>query len=261
MLANIRLNLARSRRFNFSSSRRLSLLKNVYRNRRCFVVGNGPSLKISDLDRIRESGDIAIASNKIYLAFEDTEWRPIIYTVADWCVAENNLETIDKLDLLKLFPMEFKRFFKQSNHGLSVFYNQFVPPERTEAEYISYFYSDLNEGGFVGETITNLNIQVATHLGCNEIYLIGVDGSYSVPDSRTSNPYYDEVLVSEGERNHFSEKYRTPGETWSIPRISCHEKNYSHCLSELKKRDVILANASRNTAIKSLPRIDFDSLF
>lgn len=261
MLSAIRFNLAKSRRFNFSSSRRLSLLKNVFKNRRCFVIGNGPSLRISDLDRIKKHGDLAIASNKIYLAFEETNWRPTIYTVADWCVAENNLETIRNLNLLKLFPTEFVPFFEQSAHGLAVFFKQFVPPERSEKDYVSYFYSDLSDGAFVGETITNLNIQVAAHLGCSQIYLIGVDGSYSVPESRTSNPYYKEVLVSEGEQNHFSKKYRTPGETWSIPRISCHEKNYAHSYSELKQRNVTLANASRKTEIKSLPRIDIDSLF
>ncbi len=261
MLNKINLFLAKSRRLNFQSSKRLSLLKNVYRNKRCFIVGNGPSLKISDLDKIRENGDLAIASNKIYLAFEETEWRPTIYTVADWCVAENNLDAINQLNLLKLFPNEFRQFFEKSSHGLSVFYNQFVPPDRSEAEYISYFYSDLTKGAFVGETITNLNIQVAAHLGCSEIYLIGVDGSYSIPNSRTSNPHYNEVLVSEGERNHFSENYRVSGETWSIPRISCHEKNYSLCLSELEKRGVVLANASRKTAIAALPRVEFDSLY
>jgi len=236
-------------------------LRNVFKSRRCFIIGNGPSLRISDLDRIKENNELTIASNKIYLAFDETKWRPTIYTVADWCVAENNLETIQKLDLFKLFPTEFVPFFAQSAHGVAVFFKQFVPTERSEEDYVSYFYSDLSEGAFVGETITNLNIQVATHLGCNPIYLIGVDGSYSVPESRTSNPYYNEVLVSEGERNHFSEDYRTPGETWSVPRISCHEKNYALSYSELKKRNVTLANASRKTEIKSLPRIDFDSLF
>lgn len=236
-------------------------MKNTFKNRRCFVVGNGPSLQISDLDKIGSCGDLAIASNKIYLAFEKTDWRPTLYTVADWCVAENNLETIQQLPLIKLFPNEFKPYFEKSGNGLSIFFQQFVPPDRSEADYESYFYSDLTEGAFVGETITNLNIQIAAHLGCSQIYLIGVDGTYNMPKSRTSNPYYDEVLVSEGERNHFSEHYRSPGETWSIPRISCHEKNYSHSLSKLNDRGITLENASRKTAIKSLPRIDFDSLF
>jgi hypothetical protein len=57
----------------------LSRLKNKYKGKRGFVVCNGPSLKISDLDLLRN--DVSIATNRIYLAFEKTEWRPNYYIV------------------------------------------------------------------------------------------------------------------------------------------------------------------------------------
>ena len=56
-------------------------LKNIHKGRRGFVIGNGPSLKLGDLDRLQN--EITIASNKIYLAFNETNWRPSYFTVCD----------------------------------------------------------------------------------------------------------------------------------------------------------------------------------
>ena len=50
--------------------------KNLHKGKRGFIIGNGPSLKINDLDMPKN--DISIASNKIYLAFNQTKWRPTL---------------------------------------------------------------------------------------------------------------------------------------------------------------------------------------
>ena len=42
-----------------------------YEGKRCFIIGNGPSLKLEDLNRLKN--EITIASNKIYLIFNKTE--------------------------------------------------------------------------------------------------------------------------------------------------------------------------------------------
>ena len=55
--------------------------KNLYAGKRGFVICNGPSLKIADLDKLEN--EICIASNKIYLAFDQTKWRPNFLTIAD----------------------------------------------------------------------------------------------------------------------------------------------------------------------------------
>ena len=165
-------------RVPLSDGRVLGWLAGSFAGRRCFVVGNGPSLTVADLDRIACSGDISIASNKIFLAFADTQWRPTIYTVADWCVAENNVREIRELNLLKMFPQELRSYLgpEYTQAGRAVFFRQIVPPPVPDEAYVSYFTDDIRQGVFVGETITNLNIQIAAFLGCREIYLIGVDG-------------------------------------------------------------------------------------
>ena len=71
-------------------------LKDIHKGKRGFVIGNGPSLKIEDLDNL--NNEITIASNKIYLAFEETKWRPKFYTVADpilWPKIKNKILNYD----------------------------------------------------------------------------------------------------------------------------------------------------------------------
>lgn len=261
MFATLKRFVARNPKFNISPERRISLLQNAYKSKRAFVIGNGPSLRIGDLETIMNNGDISIASNKIYLAFDETAWRPDFLSVADWCVAENNQEILKGLPLCKIFPDNFSHLFSINDAGSTLYFKQYVPRPTSEEDYVSYFYHDLREGAFVGETISNFNIQLAAYLGCKEIYLLGVDGAYNSANSKVSHNMYGEVFESTGETNHFHPDYRSKGETWSIPRVSCHEKNYELCLSELTERGIVLANASRKTEVKALPKVPFDSLF
>ena len=60
---------------NPSNSRRLKALEDIHRGRRAFIVANGPSLRTEDLDRLKS--EVTFASNKIHLAYDETDWRPI----------------------------------------------------------------------------------------------------------------------------------------------------------------------------------------
>lgn len=261
----IRHKIVKSKALQLSDNQSLGLLKNLHINQPAFVIGNGPSLNVKDLELIKQSGAITIGSNKIFLIFNETEWRPDYYTVADWCVIENNLEKIKTLNLFKLFPTEFIDLFAQTPNltinGKNVFFKQIVPQRKKGELYYSIFTEDLRNNVFVGETITNFNIQLANHLGCNPIYTVGLDGTYTIPKEQTQNKFGGTILISEGETNHFHKDYRNKGETWSMPNTKAHEVEYSLCVKKLQEKGKILLNASRKTAVKSIPKIDFDSLF
>ena len=49
-----------------SCDAKLKALKDCHRGRRAVIVGNGPSLNVADLERLKD--EITFASNKIYLA-------------------------------------------------------------------------------------------------------------------------------------------------------------------------------------------------
>ena len=55
------------------NDQRLTNLQNIHKGKRAFILGNGPSLSIADLNKLKN--EITFASNKIYLAFEKTDIR------------------------------------------------------------------------------------------------------------------------------------------------------------------------------------------
>ena len=80
--------------------------RNFYHGQRCFIIGNGPSLTIKDLEKIKAFGEISIASNSIYNLFPSTDWRPTIYTVHDFQEIKKTREKISAVKTeLKIVAM------------------------------------------------------------------------------------------------------------------------------------------------------------
>ena len=61
----------------------LAAYKDIYTGQRCFLIGNGPSLRAEDLTRLHEAGEITFAFNRVYNIFEQTPWRPTFYISQD----------------------------------------------------------------------------------------------------------------------------------------------------------------------------------
>lgn len=249
----------------FSNNEKIILsLKNKHKGKRCFVIGNGPSLKIEDLNKIASNRDISIASNKIYLCFNSTNWRPNYYTVADLLVAQQNIKKIKNLDLIKIFPDHFMPILGKNGdsnkQGIHLFFRMLpLKMDRNGNSTPNFSENPLN-GFYIGETVTNLNIQLANYLGCNPIYVIGIDGIYNLSSSRQDHPIFKQVMISTGESNHFLPNYRDVGEAWCIPKTQEHEKSYVHAAYFLKSKGVNIYNASRTTIIKAFERIDLESI-
>ncbi|HQL39176.1 MAG TPA: hypothetical protein PKV95_06830, partial [Anaerolineaceae bacterium] len=51
------------------SQQRLAACRNQHAGKRCFIIGNGPSLRQTDLAKLR--GEMTFGLNRIYLAFPE----------------------------------------------------------------------------------------------------------------------------------------------------------------------------------------------
>jgi hypothetical protein len=237
---------------------RLRSLENKHQGQRAFIIGNGPSLKIEDLNRL--NNEITFASNKIYLVFGNTNWQPTYYVVCDYLVAENNRATILQLDLFKIFSEAQKPILGKAAKR-KLFYRELGDGFGPNDEYHGAFSKDALIGIQASETVTTTHVQLAYYMGCNPIYLIGLDGKYVIPQTMMDHPVYNRVLVSQGEGNHFVENYHAPGETWAVPRPEHHEIGYRYARQVIEQRGGTILNASRVSFVKAFERINFDSLF
>lgn len=234
----------------------LAAYKDKHRGQRAFVIGNGPSLRLADLERLRH--DVTFASNKIFLAFSDTTWRPTYYTVEDHLVAQQNSETIEALTgSVKFFPHTLAMHGVQFHNSLE--YHLIWKDVFPELPGCS---DDALTGLHWGSTVMYTMIQMAFYMGIREIYLIGVDFHFVVPetcDGATGGKF--KVYVCAGERNHFHPDYRKPGERWHQPNLEYQEKAFLAARRFAESHGAVIANATRGGALEVFPRVNFDDLF
>ncbi len=235
---------------NSGNLARIGRLRNAHSGRRAFLIGNGPSLRPEDLDRLRN--EVTFAANKIFLLFDQTAWRPTYYNVEDLLVIEQNYRRINQLrGFTKLLnanhlPPRWKR------DEDTVFYRlTFLPPKAYPG-----FSIEPSQGLCCGYSVTYSSLQWAVYMGAREIYLLGVDFSFSVPKSNPKG-----FVTHSGEQNHFSSDYRQPGERWVVPRLDLQEQALRHSRDWLSKRGVRVCNATRGGKLEVFPRVEFDRLF
>lgn len=231
----------------------LAKLKDIHAGRRAFVIGNGPSLRISDLDRLKD--EITFASNKIWLAFDRTDWRPTYYNMCDEVVARNNKEKIMQSDFNKILAHSVRKYLWEDSQAL------FVNPKRSKDDQSDLVGWDLVRGTMAGHSVVNLGLKIAWYMGIREVYIIGCDHNFIVPDSKTGERImHNEVIVSVGERNHFHPDYRPEGETWTVPKLDTIAQEFAFAASVYEQTGGTIKNASRFSKLDVLERVNFDDI-
>ena len=225
-------------------------LRNRHLGQRCFVLGNGPSLTVSDLDLLKN--EITFAANKIYLCFDETNWRPTYYSVEDLLVAQNSRAEIMALDgTTKIFADHMLPYLpRQANHH----YTRWLPPADNRSPFRE-FSTDLTKGICWGSTITYSMLQMAVHMGFKKIYILGLDHSYVEPKTKK-----DGALISDGEINHFHPEYRKLGEKWHYPVLDRLEHSYQFAKDYCDSIGVEIWNASRFSKLETFPRANLDEI-
>lgn len=238
-----------------SNSRQLLRMKDLHKGKRGFVIGNGPSLRMDDLSKL--TSEITIASNKIYLAFDKTSWRPTYYSIIDGLVAKNIAVEVAELSMPKFFPVHSEL----SNAGEEILLCRLLTDWYSPSHFEPGFSDNLITGIYAGESVTYWNIQVLWYLGIREIYLVGVDHSFTLPAIKLPDADFEYLLVSDGEKNHFDDRYRPVNEVWTMPHLDAQAASYAYALEYIQNNGGFLKNASRKTELKCLEIVDFDSLF
>lgn len=233
---------------------RLLALKDIHQGKRGVIIGNGPSLTVADLEKLKN--EITFASNRIYLAFDETNWRPTYYNMCDKVVARENHGTVKNLTLTKVLANSVRPVFIDDPRAI------FLNPKRSKDDQADVVGWDLYRGQNAGHSVVNLSIKIAYWMGIRELYVIGCDHNFVVPDTKTGEKVaHNEVIVSDGERNHFHPDYRKPGDTWTVPKLDTMAEEFLLARQILEAEGGTIKNASRFTKLDVWEKVDFDSLF
>jgi hypothetical protein len=237
---------------------RLLALKDVLQDKRAFIAGNGPSLKIEHLNRI--SGEVSFAANLIFRSFPLTSWRPSYYVLSDAVVAENyNQDIVNQIPSTLLLADYVTDHFPPLGRIVAFRKNSEKFENREPA-----FSSNALRIIYGGYTVTYLMLQLAWWMGVREFYLLGVDCKWNFDDyqvdSRSGDRFQKaEVLKS---TSHFIKDYFKPGEKCIHPS---HIREQVLSLTAAKKfiegHGGKIFNAAHDSPLEVFERRDFNSLF
>lgn len=248
LVFNVDVYLRKNRIIKKSKYELLNQFKNIYEGKRCFIVATGPSLRVEDLDKLKN--EITFSMNSIYLSYSKTSWRPTYYGIQDPLVYEKIYHEIKDDDFNNAFiGSNIARIFKiKENNKRLVFPLDMLNHQLPNSKINTKFSDDICERVYSGYNIAYSMIQIAVYMGFKEIYLIGADCDYQ------QNKKYFEEDKNRGEEKYFTKKFLCEN---TQKFITAYEvaKDYA------KENDIKIYNATRGGKLEVFERVDFDLLF
>ena len=152
--------------------------RNMYAGRRCFVIGNGPSLNKQDLTPL--ANEITIVMNSFNRHPIIEKWQPTFF-----CMAEP-LETLTPEQIvLDLKNIAAQAHFFRIEHKERFDKHRFIDPDKVyylktsgvpRSDWpASRQAIDLSQTIPGCQSTAHMAIMIALYLGCSPIYLIGLD--------------------------------------------------------------------------------------
>lgn len=226
----------KNNRFFRKSYPKLTEYKNKFNGQRCFIIGNGPSLTVEDLEKLNNS--VTIASHGIYHIYDKTSWRPTFYCAQDSKLINSQYDYIkDRCgDSFKFFGVVNNRKypkFRSSDIAIELLNENFV-------DGYPKFSENALDGFYEGMTVTYFNIQLAVYMGFKEIYLLGIDHFYTG-----------------GADDHFSKEDKCT----NIPQLDKSTCAYQRAKEYADSNNVKILNATRGGHLEVFERVNFENLF
>lgn len=241
---------------------RLKSLRDVHKGERIFILGNGPSLTKCDLTPL--ANEYTFGVNKIYMLFDQISWRPTYYTLLDWRMGDAVAPALrDVQGMTRFYPERYRGILPETAETYW-YWNRAVAHHTRDQ-----FERDMTRGIPSRATVIVTAIQQAFYLGFREIYLIGVDASYTIPDTvQQSGP--DQFATgtqlhlqstADDDPNHFDPRYFGVGDRWHDPNPLEMRRTLRNVRKGVERHGGRLTNATVGGSLEELPRVDYRELF
>lgn len=261
--------------FRFIKSQQFNLIKkniqfkNIHKGERCFILGNGPSLKEVDFSLLKK--EYVFTVNQLARRADYCELSANYHLWSDFNFFDESNVTEELVLCMKavntsgnrvqcFFPADVKNFLDE--HGIS---------KEVDCNYFKLrtnFYEGFNEKiDFTKftpclSTVVHYAILLAVYMGFSEIYLLGVDTTQIMVQIKSflmendENDYSYEVTKSEKKRmEKLLEQHSLESYAHSFWHLLLTYRNLNeYC----KRRDIKLINCSKITTIDSIPRVPLE---
>lgn len=210
------------------------LLSN-FRNNKCLIVGNGPSLNETPLDKIEIP---SIGMNKINLIFDKLTWRPSTIVCINGLVIRQNKDFFNSTTIPLILPI------KALYLGIKKRDNIIMVP----VSFRHYFSKKPLSCLGAGSTVTHACLQLAYYLKVKEVYLVGVDHNFvskGAPNSINKMTSHDV--------NHFDPNY-FKGQLWGLPDLAGSEGDYNSARKIFEDNNIKIFDCTINGKLEAFDK-------
>ena len=243
---------------------KLLRFRNIHKNKRAFIIGNGPSLLSEDLDKLYECGELCFGANAIYKIFPKTEWRPDYLCFIDPCAVEISKKVIENYSYTVFIADDvFHRFSIEmpDTEQINIIH---LSPNIVDNHYPYKpgFSQDIVTGLKTSMTVTYFALQIAVYMGINEIYLLGVDNTISLKSGEGeyfTDEYLDRRTLSDLQEREVA--FSNMEQELAVHNVEFINKGYEKAEEYSRAHGFRIYNATRGGKLETFERVDFDSLF
>jgi len=232
------------------SIKRLNELKDIHKGKRAFIIGNGPSLKQTDLSKLKN--EFTFGMNRIYLLFPELGFTTTYFCSINDLVIEQFTDDILALPIPKFLAWRSHSHFSnnlQLSNIPTFIYTSYTSPR---------FSKNISGRVWEGATVTTFALQLAFHMGFEKIILIGVDHNFT----RFAKGDANKTVVSQGDDpNHFMPNYFGKGVKWQLPDLDTSEVGYVMAREAYRKVGREIVDATMGGKLTVFPKVDYNSLF
>lgn len=233
----------------FSNARenknRLNEYKNIHQGKRCFVIGNGPSLGKMDLNKI--NNEVTFGANRIYILSDEFPFIPTYYVAINDLIINQYRTDINKLSIPKFLNWKYRRYIRSTS---SLFL-------KIKFNIVDIFSKDLLKPISSGGTVTFVSLQIAFWMGFSEVILIGVDHDFKTKGT----PNLTEKRKQEKDEDHFNPEYFPKGSKWQLPDLKRSELSYKLALDAFTEDGRMIKDATIDGKCPIFPKVEYESLF
>lgn len=221
---------------------RIRALRNSHHGQRCFVIGNGPSLSKMNLESLRQ--EFTFGLNRIYLLFPKIGFETTYWVGMNELVIRQSIDEIERLKSSRFLNWRARGFFDK--RGGHYFLREVFRP---------HFAMNVEDGLWVGATVTYATLQLAFHMGFRQVILIGVDHHYSA----TGTPH--KILEAKGsDPDHFDSSYFDRGTRWQLPDLATSEYAYRLARATFTRHGREIIDATVGGRLEVFPKAEFDRI-
>lgn len=250
-------------------------LKNILKGKRCFIIGNGPSVKNDDLSKLHDEIVFTVNQSVRNNFFRDINSDFHFWTDPNLFVVDDSSEIdLSIIELMKnvnsednrplcFFPLQQESFIKK--YGLdSTLDIRYISPE------LGWMYEmfsediELDKQIPVFGTVIQYAIITAIYMGVSEIYLLGCDNTGIINSVNSLLKVNDDTnygySINDTEKVRMQRTAERNGIELDALAYYNDIKSYRLLYRYCTNKGIRLVNCSSQTIIDSIPREKLDNI-